>query len=255
MNETTLQLPGEVRITDEADALYDELAADLLDVAREAVEQRGQFHLALSGGGTPEPFYVRLVIDPTWRTLPWKQTHIWLVDERWVPREDARSNFRMIREALITQVPTPAEQVHPVPTTSADPADAYEAAMREVFGNLAEAPSLDWVLLGMGDDAHTASLFPQSAALDVTDRWIANNDGPNVVPPPRITMTYPLLNAARNLRVLVTGAKKHATLRRIEQHMKEHGPDPSVLPITGVSPARGNITWFLDGPAAMGAGG
>jgi 6-phosphogluconolactonase/glucosamine-6-phosphate isomerase/deaminase len=106
------------------------------------------------------------------------------------------------------------------------------------------------VLLGMGDDAHTASLFPGSPAIDERERLIVANDGPNVTPPPRITMTYPLINAARHVAVLVAGARKNATLRRVSDHLHEHGPDPLKLPITGVQPVDGTLTWYLDAAAA-----
>jgi 6-phosphogluconolactonase/glucosamine-6-phosphate isomerase/deaminase len=104
----------------------------------------------------------------------------------------------------------------------------------------------------MGDDGHTASLFPHSPALEVTDRWVAVNAGPHVTPPDRLTMTFPLLNAARELAILVTGAKKASTIERVRRQLADHGPDPQSLPITGIDPAphSGELTWFLDPPAA-----
>lgn len=258
----TLKLSGHIHVAPSADALFDDLGHALLGAAEAAVRERGVFHLALSGGSTPEPFYVRLVTDPRFRLMPWKLTHLWLVDERRVPETDAKSNFRMIRETLADHVPTPRRQVHPMPVLHEDGAREYERAMSSAFGLAMPAgdqpldpagpltPRLDFVLLGMGDDAHTASLFPGSAAAGVHNRWIAANDGPGVTPPPRLTMTFPLLNAARSLAVLLVGEKKHATLRRVEAQLATRGPDPLHVPITGIDPADGELVWYMDAPAA-----
>ena len=248
-----LRLTGSVHVAPDADQLYDDLAATLLGLALESIDARGVFHIALSGGSTPEPFYHRLVTDPAVRHFPWDQTHLWIVDERRVPEDDDRNNYRMIRESLADPVPMKRRQLHPMPVMDGDPATLYEAELRQVFGS-DDLPRLDFVLLGMGGDAHTASLFPHSDALDVTDRWIAVNEGDAVTPPPRVTMTYPLLNAARHLVALVTGAKKTDTLRQIEKQL-EAGPAPSEMPITGIAPADGDLVWYLDAAAAGVAAG
>lgn len=257
LNHSLPKLTGGVHVAADADKLFDDLAMALFGAAGDAVGQRNVFHLALSGGSTPEPFYMRLVTDPRFRALPWEYTHIWIVDERRVPEDHEKSNFRMIREALADHVPMRRRQKHPMPVLLDDPAAAYEEEMREVFelrgGN--EPPRMDFVLLGMGDDAHTASLFPGSPAIGVKDRWIAVNEGPAVTPPDRVTMTFPLLNAARNVAVLVVGQKKAATLRRVEEQLRR-GPDPQNLPITGVDPENegkagdGSLIWYLDAAAA-----
>ncbi len=233
------------------------LARAVVAASLEAVAERGVFHLALSGGSTPEKFYFLLVTDPRFRALPWMQTHLWIVDERRVSFEDDRSNFKMIREMVADHIPTRKRLIHPMPVMESDPAALYEQELREQFKPLAasrnptatSAPRLDFILLGMGDDAHTASLFPHSPALKITDQLIAINAGPTVTPPGRVTMTYPLLNAARNLAVLVTGAKKTATLRRVSEQLKT-GPDLDNLPITGIGPINGDLTWYLDAEAA-----
>lgn len=254
MTEALSHLPGELRIAPSPDELFDQLAQTLVNAATRAVGDREVFHLALSGGSTPEPFYVRLVTDPQYRAMPWQRTHVWLVDERRVPETDERSNMRMIRETLVEHVPIRQRQVHAVPVEAENPARAYERELREVIGSEAGAtPRLDFVLLGMGDDAHTASLFPHSPALAETDRLIVGNDGPAVTPPPRVTMTYPLINAARHVAVLLTGGKKAATLRRVARQFAEAGPDVEQLPITGVNPlafdARATMGWYLDAAA------
>ena len=244
-----LQQAADVHIGKDYDALLDDLGMALLGAAARAVEERGVFHLALSGGSTPEKFYMRLCIDPRFREIPWSKTHLWVVDERRVPLDDERSNFRMMRETLIDHLPLRRRQTHPVPVDEADPADAYERELRAVFEQTEGAPPLDFVLLGMGDDAHTASLFPHSPAISEDNRLVANNDGAHVTPPARVTMTYPLLNAAREIAVLVTGSKKAPALKRVAEALNTR-PDADELPITGIDPEHGELTWYLDADAA-----
>jgi len=230
----------------------------MLAAAVEAVGKRGEFHVALSGGSTPEPFYMRLVTDPRYRAMPWERTHLWIVDERRVPEDDPRCNYRMIRETLADHVPLRTRQRHPMPVLADDPASLYEAELRRIVDPNAKVPRLDFVLLGMGDDTHTASLFPHSPAIHEREKLVAVNAGEHVTPPDRVTMTFPLLNAARRLAVLVTGAKKAAALRRVESQLQTAGPDPVAVPITGIQPGTANVgdalpgdlTWYLDAPAA-----
>ena len=240
-------LPGSVHLAPDVDELYEQLGALLMACAFEAVGSRGEFHLALSGGSTPERFYMCLVTDPHFRHLPWKQTHVWVVDERRVPETDERSNWKMMTESLVAHVPVRRRQTHPMPVMDADPAAKYEAALRDALG---DEGRLDFVLLGMGDAGHTASIFPHSDAVHVRDRWVTVNDGPQVRPPPRVTMSCPRRNAARRIIVLVTGEKKTARLRDVDQRMADAGPDPERLPITGIDPTDGKLTWYLDNPAA-----
>lgn len=252
-----LNLPGYVHTAPDAEQLFDDLGSALLGSAQRAVRERGVFHLALSGGGTPEPFYMRLVTDPKFRLFPWDKTHVWIVDERCVPEDHDKSNIKMIREALLDHVPIKRSAVHPMPVMQKNAADIYEEELSLAFGGLKHpaVPRIDFILLGMGGDAHTASLFPASPALKVTDRWIVGNDGERVVPPPRLTMTYPLINHGREVVVLLTGAGKHATLEKIAAQVQATGPDIQELPITGIdpSPNDGELTWYLDQAAASGA--
>lgn len=251
-----LNLTGHIHTAPDAEQLFDDLGSALLGSAQRAVQERGVFHIALSGGGTPEPFYMRLVTDPKFRAFPWEQSHVWIVDERCVPEDHKKSNIKMIREALADHVPIKRSAVHPMPVMERDPAGVYEEQLSAAFGGIAspQVPQLDFILLGMGGDAHTASLFPESPALAIADRWIAENDGERVVPPPRLTMTYPLINHAREVVVLLTGSGKHATLKQIEAQLGSHGPAIDALPITGIdpSPNDGELTWYLDQAAATG---
>ncbi len=247
----SLTLWGSVEPEPDADALFETLGKNLVDAALNAVQTRGVFHLALSGGSTPEPFYVRLVTDPQFRMVPWEKTHVWLVDERRVPLSHEKSNYRMIAESLLDHVPMRDRQKHPLEVEAADPGLAYEKDLLGAFEGNGD-PVLDFVLLGMGDDAHTASLFPGSRAIGENARWVVNNDGPGVVPPDRVTMTYRLINAARHVGVLCIGAKKLPTLQRIDEQVKAGRAKKEEMPITGVRPGHGRMVWYLD-QAASGA--
>ncbi|MEM1109734.1 MAG: 6-phosphogluconolactonase [Planctomycetota bacterium] len=249
-----INLPGTVTVAPDTETLFEKLGDALLASALAAVEQRGVFHLALSGGGTPEPFYVRLVTDPKFRALPWSQTHVWIVDERCVPEDHEKSNIKMIREAMTDHAGIPSSQVHAMPVLVDDPAGEYEKTLAEAFG-ITDAPSytnhpaIDFILLGMGGDCHTASLFPESPALHAT-RWIDTNDGEKVVPPPRVTMTYPLINAARHVGVLAVGAGKQEALQRVADQAASGSPDIEQIPISGINPVSSDLVWYLDEAAA-----
>jgi 6-phosphogluconolactonase len=242
-------LPGTVVVRESADEVIDAIAADLFMQARNCVRTFGDFHLALSGGSTPEPLYRRLMYDPGFRELPWKRTHLWLVDERRVPPDDDRSNFKMIRETIVMHSDIPREQVHPINTGAAAPAVEYEAALRESLAWREKGHDrLDFVVLGMGEDGHTASLFPHSPALGVEDRLVTMNSGPRVTPPERITMTYNLINASRFIAILITGEKKRPALERVLS--RDGGrAGREELPILGVAPLAGELRWYLDKPA------
>ena len=157
-----LKLLGHVHTAPDAEQLFDDLGSALLGAAQKAVAQRGVFHMALSGGGTPEPFYVRLVTDPKFRAFPWQQTHVWIVDERCVPEDHEKANIRMMREAMLGHVPIEPDAIHPMPVMADDPAAAYEQQLSDAFPGITKPdfPRMDFILLGMGGDAHTASLFP-----------------------------------------------------------------------------------------------
>ncbi len=236
-------LPGSVLTADTAERLHERLAADLIAQALNCVHQFGDYHLALSGGGTPMPFYERLMTDPNYRLMPWRRTHLWIVDERRVPFEDPKSNYRHIREIIVDHSDIPATQVHPILATDPDAPAQYERSLREALGWRERGHDrLDFVLLGMGDNGHTASLFPGTPVLDERVRWVSTCEGPTVTPPPRVTMTYPLLNAARFVGVLVVGAGKAAMISRVARG----GDDYHALPIKGIRPHAGELRWYLD---------
>jgi 6-phosphogluconolactonase len=237
------RLPGSVVVRKEAEDLHSAMGADLFIHAMNCVRTFGDFHLALSGGSTPLPFYQRLMVDPMFRALPWTRTHLWIVDERRVAFEDERSNYRHIEEIIVSHSDIPREQAHPMLAVEPDADSRYERELREALGWREKGQDrLDYVLLGMGGDGHTASLFPRSPALAVKDRLVTINAGPSVTPPERVTMTYTLINSARFISVLVTGEGKRAMVQRVSA-----GRDPaSELPILGVKPLGGVLRWYVD---------
>lgn len=239
-------LPGVVEALVEPESVIDRIAGDLVIHALECVRQFGNFHMALSGGNTPMPLYQRLMLDPAYRRMPWRKTHLWIVDERRVPFDNDQSNFKHIKEIIGEHSDIPASQLHPMETVRDDVDVAYELELREVLGWREKGQDrLDFVLLGMGPDGHTASLFPRSRALDVHDRLVTLNDGPTVVPPDRVTMTYTLLNASRMITILVIGEEKASMIDRVANG----DDDPKDLPIKGIKPIGGSLRWYIDAAA------
>ncbi len=240
-------LNGTTHISPTKDSLFTDLAKKIVTDAITAVKERGVFHLALSGGGTPGPFYELLVIDPNYREFPWENAHIWIVDDRRVPEDDDRYNFKMIQEIIVDHVPIPHQNVHPMQVLADDAGTQYEAKIREHVKD----QKLDFVILGMGGDTHTASLFPNSSAINESKKLVVINQGPNVTPPDRVTMTYPLLNNAREIVVLAVGQGKTEALKRVSDQLATGTPDPKLIPISGISPLQGGqLTWYLDHAAA-----
>ncbi|MDH3583252.1 MAG: 6-phosphogluconolactonase [Phycisphaerae bacterium] len=248
----TRGLRGDRVVHRERHELVDELADRIQEAALARVQAAGVFHLALSGGSTPRELYQLLMIEPGHRLFPWAHTHLWLVDDRCVRFDDERSNYRMIRELIVEQCDLPELQVHPMPVLEAGGDRQYERDLRrELLGGDGGKGRLDFILLGMGGDGHTASLFPHTPALAERERWVVFNDGDAVAEPrPRMTMTYPLINRSRQIALLVTGAPKHARLRQVALA----GEDIENLPVTGVQAADENstLTWYLDHAAATG---
>lgn len=228
-------------------ALWAALADVWRTQAGDAVRRRGFFAAALSGGSTPGGFYRHLAREPG---LPWHRTHLFLVDERLVPPESVESNARMIRESLLDHLAVRPAGVHVAAT---DPPDAdaaaarYEEQLRGVFSGLgAPVPQLDLVLLGIGEDGHTASLFPGTAALEERSRLVAG------VPSAagraaRVTLTLPQINASRRVIFIVTGAAKRRILERVV------AGDPT-LPAARVAPGSGAVQFFVDREASPAAG-
>lgn len=237
-------MPGGVSVASDEEDAQERLGRDLLTAAKQAVGARGVFHLAVSGGNTPMPFYRRLMIDPLFRDMPWSHTHLWIVDERRAPEDSDTNNFKHIHALVVEHADIPPSQVHPIPVEEEDAADRYERTLRETLAldKPGEEGRLDFVILGMGPDGHTASLFPHTAALNEETRWVVDNDGPSVVPPPRVTMTYPLLNNARSIAFYVLGEGKAETIRRVSTGTEGF----ETFPCKGIRPLNGELVWYLD---------
>ncbi|MEJ0095681.1 MAG: 6-phosphogluconolactonase [Methylocella sp.] len=212
-----------------------------------AMAKDGVFSIALSGGSTPQRLYELLADVPYRDEFPWSRTHWFWGDERFVPHDDALSNYHMVREALLSRALIPAINIHPIPTTDMSPeaaASAYERELKSFYGaeRLDPArPLFDVTLLGLGPDGHTASLFPGAPVLAERDRWVAAVVGTK--PEARITLTYPALESSRCAAFLVAGAEKRAIFDRLRR-----GDDS--LPAARLDPA-GEL-WFFSDAAAVG---
>lgn len=196
-------------------ALADRVAAWLLDLA---LAKPDAFSLCLSGGLTPKALYARLAQPPYRDSFPWARTHLFWGDERCVPKDDPLSNYRMVKEALLDHAPIPAANIHPVDTDLAPEAAAaaYAGALQAFYGGDALDPArplFDVNLLGLGDDGHTASLFPNTAVLNERTLWAAAVVGAKAEA--RVTLTYPVLESSRHAAFLVTGEGKAAILTRL----------------------------------------
>ena len=211
----------------------------------DSVRASGRCSVVLSGGNTPRMLYTLLASEFR-DQIPWAQTHVFWGDERYVSHDDPESNYRMARETLLEHVPCPAGNIHPMPThfPSADAAARdYERTLRNYFGT--DWPGFDLCLLGLGEEGHTASLFPGSPALEEETRWVVAVETP-ADPPLRLTLTLPALTRAANIYVLVAGSKKASALR----HVLTGSPDPNTFPAAGVRLTEGTLIWWVDREAA-----
>lgn len=233
----------QIKVEPTVSDLIHEAARRIVDAATHAVADRGKFTLALSGGKTPEGLYQLLAADFYRSQIDWNRVHVFFGDERCVPPDSKESNFRMAHAALLSKVPIPAEQIHRM-RGEIEPNQAateYGELLKTQFGD----GGLDLILLGMGDDGHTASLFPQSPALaERKHRCVANPVAR--LNAWRITLTAPFINKAQAVMVLIAGADKSARLQEVLE-----GPrDPTRLPIQLIEPEHGTMTWLLDAGAA-----
>ena len=235
----------ELLVAPDAPSLIEMLAARLALTARQAIDERGSFSLALSGGSTPKALYQELA-TAKWRDqIDWSRCDIVFGDDRAVAPDDALSNYRMAREALLDHIDA---RVHRIQTEAPD----LEKAASDYEQTLRELGRLDIVLLGLGDDGHTASLFPGSPQLDVTDRWVTATPVASLEPHVRrVTLTFEAINAARHAWFLVTGAGKSERAREVLRGPK----DIARLPAQGVALHSGETIWFMDAAAAAGLDG
>jgi 6-phosphogluconolactonase len=239
-----------VRVLADPEAVSRAAAEDFAALAGSAISARGCFRVALSGGSTPRRLY-ELLAGPPWRAqVDWTRVEFFWGDERAVPPDHPDSNYGAAVAALLGPVGAPAEHVHRIKGEATDPEQAarqYEAELAQTFGAAPDGPPpvFDLIVLGMGADGHTASLFPYSRALTERRRWVLSHYVAKLGAT-RITLTAPVLNRGRQSRVLVTGADKAATL-----HEAIEGPrDPDRLPVQLVAPEAGRVVWLVDRAAA-----
>lgn len=239
--------PELCRLTTPQD-LFQAAAEEVISSAKEAVAQRRRFTIALSGGSTPKGLYTLLAANAG-SSLPWAQMFFFFGDERHVPPQSAESNYRMVNESLFSRVAIPPENIFRVPAENPNPAavaEEYEQTLRKFFAlKPGEIPQFDVILLGMGPDGHTASLFPETAALQEKSKLVVAN-WVEKLKTSRITFTLPLLNAARNVFFLVSGSDKAPALHEVLEGNEPGEQYPSKL----VSPSGGRLIWFVDRAAA-----
>jgi 6-phosphogluconolactonase len=236
----------EIRILDTPSELFQAAAEEFEKLANTAVQTRGKFIVALSGGSTPRGMF-KLLAGDKFASLPWSKFYFFWGDERHVPPDHPDSNYRMAYEALLSKVPVPKENVFRVSTENKDAdaaARAYEETLKGFFKlRPGEVPRFDLILLGMGPDGHTASLFPDSVALHEDERLVVAN-WVEKFKTFRITFTYPVINNAACVTFLVAGEDKAPALHEVLENKN------SGLPAQRVRPSNGRLIWLVDRPAA-----
>jgi 6-phosphogluconolactonase len=230
----------------DAKAVARAAAERFVALAHDAVRATGRFSVALSGGSTPRGIYELLSSGEFAPRVEWPKVHAFFGDERCVPPDDEASNYRMAREALLSRVAIPSENVHRMIGEGDAAANArlYEDELRAFFGDV-RLPRFDLVMLGLGEDGHTASLFPGSPALEERGAWVAANYV-GKLGAYRLTLTAPVINNAAHVMFVAAGAGKAERLRDI----LEGGRDPHRLPAQLIQPTDGTLEWFVDRAAA-----
>src|SRR5437879_1028111 len=244
---------ADLAVLPSAAALADATAARFVAAAEDAIASRGQFIVALSGGSTPRDTYRQLATEALVSRVMWSRVQVLWGDERCVPPDHMESNYRMARDTLLDRVPVPAANVHRIHGED-DPAAAaalYEATLRALLKTPAGPPRtapgarIDLVLLGLGDDGHTASLFPGSAAAHEQTRWVMAEYAA-AASLWRVTLTLAVINAAAEVLFLVSGGAKEGGVRRVLE-----GPyRPQELPAQAIAPSNGRVRWCVDAAAA-----
>jgi 6-phosphogluconolactonase len=224
--------------------LAEAAARDFAARAEEAANERDRFAVALAGGSTPKTTYEALARDYADK-LDWGRVHVFFGDERAVPPDHEDSNYRMAYETLLSHVPVGSVHRMRGELPPAEAAAAYEEELREFFGASEEPPSFDLILLGLGEDGHTASLFPETSALDVTNRWVVANPVLKLETT-RLTLTIPVVNAAKAVTFLVAGRGKAEALKKI----LERDADPREYPAKFIRLEDGDLTWMADRAAS-----
>lgn len=244
----TVTAPVELRRLTTPQDLFQAAGEEVLRAAIHAVAERGRFTIALSGGSTPRSLYTLIAANAS-ATLPWDRMFFFFGDERHVPPDDPDSNYRMVKESLLSTAPIPPSNVFRIPAENPDAdaaAEIYEQTLRKFFALAPdEFPRFDLILLGIGPDGHTASLFPETAALQEKSRLVVAN-WVEKLNTSRITLTLPVLNHARLVAFLVSGIDKAPALHEVLEGKAPAEKYPSKL----VQPSDGKLIWFVDKAAA-----
>jgi 6-phosphogluconolactonase len=236
-------LPG-IEIFPDLSALGERVTGEIVFLAQQTISRSNRFTVALAGGSTPRPIYNRLAAV----NLDWSLIHFFWSDERCVPPDHPESNYRLVYETLLSKIPIPITNIHRIQgeLPAKHSARNYEHELSRFFSD--RIPGFDLVLLGMGADGHTASLFPRSPIIHEKLDWVSGVDH-RLPPPPlvdRVTLTLPVLNASDNVFFVVSGADKAERLAQVLYGSFQ----PDFLPAQAVKPVNGNIRWFLDKAAA-----
>ncbi|XP_036955636.1 GDH/6PGL endoplasmic bifunctional protein [Acanthopagrus latus] len=246
-------MQGKFRSSDMVSAWTEELvvrlAADIQEAAEAAVREAGVFHLALSGGSSPLALFQRLALHHF--SFPWRDTHVWMVDERCVPLTDSESNFRNLHDHLLHHVRIPYYNIHPMPVQINQrlcvEEDGGALLYEKEVSKWVNGSSFHFVLLGVGYDSHTASLFPGSKVDGHGESLVALTESP-VKPHQRMTLTFSAINRAHRVALLVMGKGKHELITQLSR-VKDN---PDKWPVTGVKPANGRLVWYIDYDALLG---
>jgi len=241
-------LPGEAAAAPTLDEIIDTLAADLVIHAENCIREFGDFHLALSGGPTFEQLYQRLMYDPSYRRLPWRRTHLWIVAETCVPFDHPDSAFGQISEIIGDHADIPSEQMHPIFAQSETAVADYEAALKEALAWREKGHDrLDYVLLTVGAEGRTAGLFPGARAAQQAgnEAFVLRTSGADEGADGGVTMAPSLINASRFVALLVTGAAQAPAIERVVRGDEAAG----TFPIMGIQPLDGMLKWYLDAAA------
>jgi len=241
----SIALPGTVDVSASPADVAEHVATWLIAESNSAIALRGKFSVALAGGTTPKQLYQLLSSEPRRKEIAWPRWEFYFGDERACPPNDERSNYAMVNHALFVPAEINNGQIHRMPAEAGDlaqAADGYAQTLVAQVGDDDEVPRLDCVLLGVGENGHTASLFPGDPALLVEDRWCTPSRA-DYEPYDRLTLTFPTINAARAVAFMITGANKFAALQDVIR---------GVAPAAQVKPDRGILHWFLDSAADSG---
>lgn len=234
-----------VKIYDDALAASKAAADFLVKTAADCVNSYGRFTVALSGGSTPKMLYELLASDEYRNRLPWDKMFIFWGDERFVPKDDENNNAKMAFEAFLNQVPVPENNIFPIPIamTPRESASEYEKLLHNFFHNA--DPSFDLILLGLGENGHTASLFPETSVIDKKNLWVSEVyvEEQKMY---RITLTAPVINKAKNIMFIVVGKNKAEIVSSVLQGVFQ----PRIWPAQLIKPVNGNLLWMLDEDAA-----